>query len=163
MGEPIQHGTSTPAQRRAIVLAGRQRGMDLDQLRGMTPAGSLRALSFDQAAAILDRLHDGRPAPERKRRPPRRSRPGILKMVTLRQRETIASLQVRIGWGDERLDEFLWRTFGLRMQTLASRRDASRIITILGRVLEHKQGKCSRSGDQAGSLTAPPEPPRCAG
>lgn len=135
-------GTSTAAQRRAIVLIGRGLGMDVDELRALTPAGSLRALSFEAAAALLDRLNAGRPKREEPARPAgRRSKDGVFKMVTPRQREVIRSYQGRIGWDDAELDAFLQRTFKLSLATLATRRDASRALTVLRKIVEHKAGR----------------------
>lgn len=139
---PIK-GTSTPAQRRAIVLAGRRHGLDVDDLRGLTTRGSLRALSFEEASDLLDRLNNGRARrTEPARRPrSRRADPGVVRIITERQRAVIASYRDRLEWSDEHLDGFLKRTFGLTMRTLARRHDASRVITVLRRVVDDKAGK----------------------
>ena len=149
-------GTSTAAQRRAIVLAGRRLGLSLDALRGLTPQGSLRALSFAQAAALLDQLNQGRqrPAYAAKRLPAsdarasgdagsagRRSVPGIVKFVTPAQREEMEALRLRLGWSPKGLDRFLDVTFGLTTATRARRRDASRAIAILNKILDHAVSK----------------------
>ena len=55
------NGDSTAAQHRAIVLAGQRLGMDLDEVRGLTPEGSLRALLLQEASELLDSLNRGRP------------------------------------------------------------------------------------------------------
>ena len=146
---PVQqatNGTSTTAQRQAIAIAGKARGLAVDDIRALTPAGSIRALTFEQASALLDRLNGGRPRPAAPAQAPRsrRRRPGVLAIITDRQREVLASYQGRLGWSNERLDAFMQRTFGLTMATLASRRDASRAITILRRVIDHKAGKDAR-------------------
>lgn len=137
-------GSSTPDQRRAIVLAGQRLGMDVDELRSLTPAGSLRALSFEQASALLDRLNEGRrPEPvaaERKPRP-RRPSPGVIRIISDRQREVIASYRDRLGWTDEHFGKFLQKTFGLTIATLVRRNDASRVITVLRRIVDHKVSK----------------------
>lgn len=49
-------GGITAGQRRRLFALARERGLDLDQLRAATPAGSVSALSHDQAAAIIERL-----------------------------------------------------------------------------------------------------------
>jgi len=140
-------GTSTPNQRRAIVMAGRRLGMDVDALRAVTSKGSITALSFEEAATLLDRLNTGRERPTEpvRRETARRSAPGILKMITARQREVIASYQGRLGWTDARLDEFMRRTFGLTMATLARRYDASRAITVLRKLVDHHAAKVAAS------------------
>lgn len=140
-------GTSTPNQRRAIILAGRRLGMDVDALRAVTTGGSLTALSFEEASSLLDRLNNGRERPTEpvRRKIARRSAPGVLKMITARQREVIASYQGRLEWTDARLDEFMRRTFGLTMATLARRHDASRAITVLRKLVEHHAQKVAAS------------------
>ena len=153
--QPIE-GSSTPAQRRAIVLAGRRVGLDVDDLRAMAAGGSLRALSFEAASAMLDSLNrdferptdgatggDRRAAKGARRTSGRRARPGIFKMITPRQREAIESYRVRLGWGEAHLDDFLKKTFDFTRATLASRRDASRVLTVLGRLVDHAVTKCS--------------------
>ena len=134
-------GSSTRDQHRAIVAAGLRHVFDLEALRGMTPRGSLRALSFVQACSLLDRLNGERPVAEDSRPRPRkrRSKPGVIGLVTSRQREHIAKLQRALGWTDARLDSFLEHTFSLRMAGLARRTDASRIIAILEKLLIHAQ------------------------
>jgi hypothetical protein len=150
--KPTINGSSTPAQRRAIVLAGQRLGMGVDELRSLTRTGSLRALSFEQAGELLDRLNSGRQRPTTAAAGPSRSRRaarGVLRIITDRQREVIASYQDRLGWSDERLHEFLQRTFGLSALTLANRQDASRAITILRRIVDHQEGKGRLPGQAA--------------
>jgi len=181
-------GSSTPAQRRAIVLAGRRVGLDVDDLRAMAAGGSLRALSFEAAGAMLDHLNRGferpadgasgdgcdrRTAKGKRRTSGRRAGPGIFKMVTPRQREVIESYRRRLMWGEVHLDDFLKKTFGFTCGALASRRDASRVLTVLGRLVDHvvsKRGewKSDEIGHVAGAreasaAMAPEDPPWSAG
>ncbi|NUQ48108.1 MAG: hypothetical protein HUU22_19010, partial [Phycisphaerae bacterium] len=46
----------TAAQRRLLFRLAAMRGLDLDALRDLTPAGSVSALTIVQAAALIDRL-----------------------------------------------------------------------------------------------------------
>lgn len=147
---------STPGQRQAIVCAGRALGLDLDGIRELTPAGSLRALTFDEAAAVLERLDAERqrrnlPVVKRARRR-RAGRP--LGKVTKRQARLIDEHRERIGWTAERLDVFLARTFNLTAATLKARRDASRVIAVLGQVLEHKLARRARQEAAADAARA---------
>lgn len=161
-------GTSTPAQRRAIVLAGRARGLDVDTLRSFTPAGSLRALSFVEASAMLDLLNSGyrnlgKSAPVssgdrgaqggREPTPARgsssRSQPGVLKLATPPQRETLDTIRQRLGWSVEHMDAFSRRTIGVPVSDIARRQDASKLIAVLGKVMGHATKKASRSIEAA--------------
>jgi len=51
-GEPI-----SPAQRRALFAAGSNRGLDIDDLRSLTPAGSISAMTHAEASRLLDHLN----------------------------------------------------------------------------------------------------------
>lgn len=157
----VNEGTSTAAQRRAIVLAGKTRGLDVDALRALTPNGSIRALSFEDASMLLDRLNqptlvDEDPRPAGRRKPSagrgngRRSAPGVYKMLTPRQREVIASYCRRLGWGPDRLDELTLKLFGLPMRRVGSRRDASVLITVLRRIVDHVEAKRQGEGVAGG-------------
>lgn len=165
--ETTQNGTSTAGQRRAIVLAGRAHGFDVDALRAMTPAGSLRALSFSEASTLLDALNEGkgreqdkhrspceanadgsgsRPptggGPSRPRRPAyRRGRPGVLRIITQQQRTAIAAIQARLGYSGASVDDLCRKTCGVALAELASRRDASRLITVMQRVADWHDGR----------------------
>jgi len=63
----------TAAQRRALFAAARDKGLSTDDLRAMTPKGSISMLTLPEAADLLGRLNKGtthdRPAPPRARRP----------------------------------------------------------------------------------------------
>jgi len=123
--------------------------LSVDDLRAMTPAGSLRALSFEAASALLDSLNQNRPEgaerPAGERRSGRRGRPGIYKMVTPRQIEAVGQYRAALGWTEARLDEFLRRTIGMPLAKVAVRRDASRAIFVLQRCLQHALRKRQQS------------------
>lgn len=48
--------TLTAKQRATIFALGNRRGMDLDDLRGMTPQGSVSKLTMREAGVLIDRL-----------------------------------------------------------------------------------------------------------
>jgi len=146
------------------VLAGKRLGFKLDAIRALTSAGSLRAVSYREASKLLDSLNrqwsEGAPLPRRpkpKGGPEadprcgngRRAPAGVLKMITPRQKEVIHSYQRRLEWNEDRLDEFLKRTFSLTFAELASRRDASRILTVLRKLVDHKNAKDEKAEVEA--------------
>jgi len=151
--QQVINGSSTTAQRRALVFAGRRLRMDVDALRNLTPRGSLRALSFTEASALLDRLNEGRETPKQTSRPKRKatqqttggngqkSKPGVFKMMTPQQRHMIVTLRTRLDWSPAHLDNFLKRSFGLTVATLGRRHDASRVIIAMNKVLDHVVAK----------------------
>jgi len=89
----------SPGQRRALFAVGKRRGLSIDGLRELTPAGSISALTRAQAAGLLDRLNVGtdyehpRPA----QRQPRRPR-GVYAIATDAQRRKIEALRIDLGW-----------------------------------------------------------------
>jgi hypothetical protein len=130
-------GTSTPGQRTAIVVAGRRLGFDLDDLRAFTPHHSLRALSLDQASALLNQLNQGHfVGPRRHQSVPRhrdRVRP---KEITSAQRRMLEQLRLRLGWTPEKLDAFLVKRFAEPLAGMTRRHDAARAIAILLRLAQ---------------------------
>lgn len=110
-GDPI-----TPAQRRALFAAARQRGLTTDELRDMTPTGSISMLTRADASRLLDRLNKGSRdqgtkgsrsvAPVSNRRRPRRPK-GVVSLVTAAQRDKLAALRMELGWTDDHLQAWL--------------------------------------------------------
>lgn len=98
----------SPGQRRALFAAARSRGMDRDDLRAMTPCGSISLLTRDQASALLNRLNRDRAgeSPRRYQRPSRLE-PGVYRFVTEAQVRKVDALRIDLGWAPERLKEFL--------------------------------------------------------
>lgn len=102
-GEPI----SAP-QRRALFACARRKGMDIDDLRALTPLGSISALTRKEAAALLSRLNTGT-AYEHPRRPtrgPRRPK-GVYAFMTAAQRRKIRALRIDLDWTADELRAWL--------------------------------------------------------
>lgn len=145
----------TPAQRKALFAAARGKGLSTDDLRAMTPRGSISALSRREAFDLLNRLNAGteydRPAPHRR---PRRAR-GMYAFVTQAQRDLIVSLRLEIGWSDDQFRDWLgkrhYRDDPTRPMTdMQSSADAERVIELLKGVrerMEQAQAKREEAGD----------------
>lgn len=99
----------TPGQRRKLFVLADERGMSIDDVRDMTPAGSISALSRAEAAALLDRLSGGADFQEHRRARPRGPRrpKGVSAMATDAQRSKIESLRIDLEWTPEGLVGFL--------------------------------------------------------
>ncbi|MFQ5495745.1 MAG: hypothetical protein ACE5EX_10235 [Phycisphaerae bacterium] len=101
--EPI-----TAPQRRALFACAKCKGLDIDDLRALTPCGSISALSRQEAAELLSRLNAGtdydhpRPARRGVRRPK-----GVYRFATDAQRRKITALGIDLGWTSDRLHEWL--------------------------------------------------------
>jgi hypothetical protein len=129
----------TPYQRRALFAAARARGLDHQELRALTPTGSIARLTIRQAAALLDSLNRGTDH-ERSGRPRRPRRPrGILAMASGAQLAKIEGLRERLGWTREGLTAFLATRHydhGDPMTAIVSGRDAQEIILLLSDVAD---------------------------
>lgn len=141
----------TPDQRKALFAAAKVRGMDIDDLRAMTPLGSISALTIRQAAELLDRVNAGtkyeRP---RRPRPPRRAK-GVYALPTATQRAKIEGIREALGWTKEGLAEFLTgRRYehGGPMSEMLTSRDARDVIQLLNRVLAGTQTARARRGQR---------------
>lgn len=124
------------AQRKALFAAARGKGLSTDDLRAMTPNGSISALSRREAFDLLNRLNAGtehdRPAPSRR---PRRAK-GMYAFVTDAQRDLIAAIRLEIGWSDERFRDWLGKRHyrddpNRPMTDMQSSADAERVIELL--------------------------------
>ncbi|MCK6483771.1 MAG: hypothetical protein L6R00_06520 [Phycisphaerae bacterium] len=147
----------TAAQRRLLFRLAAMRGLDLDALRDLTPAGSVSALTIVQAAALIDRLSpaaaerqdEGGPPP--RPRPPRQ-RPGTIRLATAPQRRHIAWLRDTLGWDEPHLENFLrGRTFpdGRPMHEYRTADDARRVIRLLLGVQANRRRAAAPTGDIA--------------
>lgn len=79
--------TATPAQISCLWSLARQRGLDADELRAMTPHGSVRSLTIAEASALIDRLK-GHQSPSREgggSLPRPRAIPGIARQPAIEQ------------------------------------------------------------------------------
>ncbi len=151
----------TPAQRTAIFAAARSRGLGIEDIRAMTPAGSISKLTRLQAREVLDRLNAGTPHAVQHR--PRRPK-GVYAFVTDAQRNKIESLRIELGWTRERLKQWLGgRTHadGRPMTSMDTTADASAVIELLKAVAgrtESARHKAASSIAGAGSEVHPVRP-----
>lgn len=126
----------TPGQRGALFTAASRCGMDIDELRALTPAGSISALTRGQASALLDRLNGGTEwQRDRRERPraPRRPK-GVYAIRTAAQIRKIEAIRIELGWTQRELDAWLGaRTFkdGRAMNLIDSTADGIEVIQLL--------------------------------
>lgn len=120
-------GPSSPKIRSAIVIAGKARGMSLDDIRALTPKGSVSMLTAREAAQLLSRLNSGtaydKPAPPRQRRRPN----GIVAIPTgwllSKDSAMCRELRAQYGWSEQQLTDWLTK------RTLPSGASAARPAT----------------------------------
>jgi hypothetical protein len=102
----VTTGPITPAQRRALFAIGKARGLTVDDLRDLTPTGSISALTRDQASHLLDRLnaHTDHEHPRQSPRRPRRPK-GVYAFASAAQRRKIEALRIDLDWSPQGLHE----------------------------------------------------------
>ena len=155
----------TAEQRRAIFAAGKSRGLDIDDLRQLTPAGSISALTRLQATELLQRLnaHGEHPYPKRHSRAPRRPK-GVYAIPTGSQLNKIEALRIELGWTPEGLQGWLAERHhvdGRLMTKIDSTTDAAAVIELLKAVLvktdrARTRGTDARPGAEShGGLASP--------
>lgn len=149
MTEPI-----TAAQRRALFAAGRVRGLTIDDIRGMTPTGSISALTRGQASDLLEGLNRGTEYAHPRKRKSSRGRPrrpkGVYAIATEAQHRKIESLRIQLGWTTEGLRGWLSERHyadGRAMTNIDSTNDGRDVIELLKGVLERTEAALQR-GDQ---------------
>jgi len=150
---------------RHIFLLARQRGLDVDAVRDMTPKGSVRQVTRIQAAVLIGALDSGT-SPDYSQTPkvPRqrkRRRAGIIPIdaidITEGQRAMIQALQIDMGWTDERLREWLGQRHfrdGRQMTQMQGREDAQDVIELLKHVVHRHQAAQRRQRIAAPKRTA---------
>lgn len=140
--EPIRD-----TQRRAIFAAARARGMSIDDVRDLSPGGSISALTRAQAGDVLRRLNSGtryehpRPAVRGRRRPK-----NVYRLATPAQRGKIEALRTELDWTPEKLAQWLSERRhgdGRLMSRIDSSSDASAVIELLKGVTIRDQ-QCRR-------------------
>ncbi len=132
--EPLSAG-----QRRALFAVGKARGLSIDGLRELTPAGSISALTRAEAASLLDRLNAGTDYehPRQTERRPRRPK-GVFAIVSDAQKRKIKALLIDLGWNPEKLQAWLSKRHhldGRSMTKIDSTSDARDVIELLKAVL----------------------------
>ena len=166
--QPVDFGLPiTPDQRKALFAAGKARGLDIDDLRQLTPAGSISSLTRLQAAQLIERLNaqGEHPYPKRHSRSPRRPK-GVYRLSTASQRNKIEALRINLGWTPEGLQGWLAERHhvdGRPMTKIDSTADAAAVIELLKAVLvktdrARTRGTDARPGAESqGRLASPIE------
>ena len=138
-----QPGSCTPRQRQRIVLAGKRRGMNVDEVRRL--AGSkLHDLSSAQASALIKRL-SGEDLPNRPGEKPRsyRGNPkaGTIRMITYDQCHHIDRLMMEYFARDShRAAIWLQKNFkASETRLLATAKRGGEVIAVLKRMLARKK------------------------
>jgi hypothetical protein len=125
----------SPEQRTAIFAAARRLGMEINDVRALTPAGSVSQLTYAQASDILDSLNrgSGYQHPRAYKRPPRRPK-GVYRMVTPEQLGKIEALRIELGWEPDKLQAWLAKRHyedGRPMTRIDSTADGVAVIELL--------------------------------
>lgn len=151
---PVDFGLPiTPEQRKALFAIGKARGRSIDDLRDLTPAGSISALTRLQTARLLESLNAGTPyrgSPRRSRTP--RHPKGVFAIATPAQRNKIEALRIDLGWTPDGLAGFLHdrrHTDGRRMTRIDGTTDAAAVIELLKAVLVKSRQAQDRRDSEA--------------
>ncbi|MFH1417297.1 MAG: hypothetical protein ABII12_03310 [Planctomycetota bacterium] len=163
-GNPTKPGTSTPSQRKYIVMLVHQRGMDVDDARDLAPEHckrSLRNLSLIEASALIEALKAGR-HPDYAQRPqwrkPAKPRPprlqkGVARMPTFEQlelnRELTEWLARHYGKSVKQVEAWLakrkYKTHGGPMHIIRTSDDCKERIELLkavrGKAIKAQQNR----------------------
>ncbi len=146
----------TAAQRCKIFALGNEQGKGIDDLRAMTPVGSISMLTRMQAAQLIDALEHGKsPDYEKRSRVPASRRPGyrrpknVIRMVTDQQRNMIEALRIDFDWTKDGLDKWLSaRHYPGEQRPLTqmqTSKDAQFVIELLKEVLNRSMKGRQRS------------------
>ena len=118
----------TEDQRKLIFALGRARGLDLDDLRGMTPSGSVSRLTQREAAELIAALQGGIGS----RRPPTDA--GLIRQLLLI--EYLGKTLLRFD--EDKFSEWLRSRFGARsVGEIRDRELARRVIASLSAIHRH--------------------------
>src|ERR1043166_5041149 len=139
-GRAFGAGGITPAQTRAIFAAARRIGMELDDVRAMTPGGSIKLLSRLQASDLLDRLNASTEYqhPRKSPRAPRRPK-SVYRIATPPQLAKIESLRIELDWTSEGLTGWLSERHhgdGRAMTDIQSSSDRQAVVQLLKAVVK---------------------------
>lgn len=136
--------TITNAQLRMIYGLGKRAGLDNDTLHdmahGMAGVDSLKAMTRQQAARLIDRLMNGA----------RAEAVGPANRATPAQRRKIYALTREMGWDDGRLNAFLARRFGCAHVNFLPAGKVGPVIEALKSMLDG--GRAERRPHEAHSL-----------
>lgn len=137
-------GSVTQKQIQTLVMAARNQGVDLHELRAMTPQGSLRKLSAAEASAMLSRFGAAMPHPPGREPAPYRGspQPGVRRLIAPAHEEQIERL-LREIWPDDApaAERWLFARFGVgRVRDLATAQRAGECIAALkAKLAEHRR------------------------
>jgi hypothetical protein len=138
--EPRKDGGGiTESQRKLIFALGHSYGLDIDDLRAMTPAGSISMLTQADAGRLIDRLQGN----------PQRSRRSAQGTATAKQLGLIEQLQAQIGFGETGFGKWLQKRF--KVGSLDDVRDRGLASRIIGGLLAFERNVATRgTGRRAG-------------
>lgn len=137
MALDTRQATSTPQQRKRIVLLGNSQSLTVDDLRDMTPLGSLRELSKQEASDLIERLGGGRMQTARQSPYPRRQSTDATRMIT-REHVTIITEMMERKFGDsEHALAWLKRNFKVdTVRDLGTAERAGEVVAVLKEMLD---------------------------
>lgn len=152
----------TQKQIRNIFRLGKERGLDINGLRSMTPQSSISKLSRHEAANLIDALQHGRSPDYSKRstpQRPRRPRPaaGAIRLASDAQRNLVNTLRIEIGWTPEGFRAWLGeRHFadGRPMTDIKTSTDAHDVIELMKHVRDKQRHGERQNGRNATSASA---------
>jgi hypothetical protein len=135
----------TADQRRALFAIGRARNLDIDDLRALTPTGSISALTSVQASRLLDGLNAGTQYahPRSSARRPRRPK-GVYAFASAAQLRKVEALRIDLEWSPQKLQEWLSQRHhddGRPMTRIDSTTDGQAVIELLKIVVTRTQAR----------------------
>jgi phage gp16-like protein len=135
----------TEGQAKLIWVLARQLGMDSDELHeavsGVTGKDSIKGLSSNEAAKVIDSLVHAGGRVKKKRRPPRDLPYNVVELLSPKQARFIKYLEKKLGWQNEpdRLSGFIKRS--IKRDVVRTKREAMKIIEGLKAMAEREEKK----------------------
>lgn len=153
--------TLTSAQRSKLFALAKEQGHTIDDLRAMTPAGSISMLTRGQAATLIDALEKGN-SPNYGRTPRMPRRPaGTIRFMTDAQCSAIDRARARLGMTATQFHDWLAKRHFrsdpsrsmacvLDPKAAVSTADAGEVIELLKAVVaKHEQAVSRRAAENA--------------
>ena len=135
----------TEGQIKLIWVLTRQLGMDRDKLHELiawaTGKDSIKALSTQEGADVIDNLVRAGGRVKKRRKPRRYLPPNVVELLTPKQARFIKYLEKKLGWQDspERLRGFIKRT--TKKEVVRTKREAMKVIEGLKSMAEREPKK----------------------